>query len=77
VGSNDNYLHSLNSSDGMTRWRSPRTGADVVSRPTADDDHVYFVSLDNVRAVNRGNGVQQWKGLTFRPRGVRSSVPTP
>jgi hypothetical protein len=30
---------------------------------------VYFVSLDNVlRALNRSNGVQQWKkGLTFRP----------
>ena len=46
-----------------------RTGADVVSRPSVDDDHVYFVSLDNVlRALNRGNGVQQWKrGLPFRP----------
>ena len=41
----------------------------MVSRPTVDDDHVYFVSLDNVlRALNRSNGVQQWKkGLTFRP----------
>jgi outer membrane protein assembly factor BamB len=69
VGSNDNYLYCLNTSDGQTRWRSPRTGSDVVSRPTVDDDRVYFVSLDNVlRALNRGNGVQQWKkGLTFRP----------
>jgi outer membrane protein assembly factor BamB len=69
VGSNDNYLYCLNTSDGLTRWRSSRTGADVVSRPTVDDDHVYFVSLDNVlRVLNRRNGVQQWKkGLTFRP----------
>jgi outer membrane protein assembly factor BamB len=69
VGSNDNYLYCLNVRDGLTRWRSARTGADVVSRPTVDDDHVYFVSLDNVlRVLNRSNGVQQWKkGLTFRP----------
>jgi outer membrane protein assembly factor BamB len=69
VGSNDNYLYCLNTRDGLTRWRSTRTGADVVSRPTVDGDHVYFVSLDNVlRALNRSNGVQQWKkGLTFRP----------
>jgi outer membrane protein assembly factor BamB len=69
VGSNDNYLYCLNTNDGSTRWRSPRTGADVVSRPAADDDRVYFVSLDNVlRAVNRSHGVQQWKkGLAFRP----------
>jgi len=69
VGSNDNYLYCLDTSDGRTRWRSPRTGSDVVSRPTVDDDRVYFVSLDNVlRALNRGNGVQKWKkGLTFRP----------
>ena len=69
VGSNDNYLYCMNVKDGLTRWRSPRTGADVVSRPIVDERHVYFVSLDNVlRALNRSNGVQQWKkGLKFRP----------
>jgi outer membrane protein assembly factor BamB len=68
VGSDDNYLYCLNTEDGQKVWRA-RTGADVVSRPTADDRRVYFVSLDNVlRALNRSNGVQQWKrSLPFRP----------
>jgi outer membrane protein assembly factor BamB len=69
VGSNDNYLYCLNVRDGRIEWRSPQTGADVVSRPAVDERRVYFVSFDNVlRALNRSHGVQQWKkGLTFRP----------
>jgi outer membrane protein assembly factor BamB len=68
VGSNDNFLYSLKADDGTVDWLV-RTGADVVSKPVADRDRVYFVSLDNVlRAVNRRNGVQQWKRpLAFRP----------
>jgi outer membrane protein assembly factor BamB len=68
VGSNDNFLYSLKTDDGAVDWLV-RTGADVVSRPVVDRDRVYFVSLDNVlRALNRGNGVQQWKRpLPFRP----------
>ena len=68
VGSNDNYLYCLNAQDGEKRWRA-RTGADVVSRPIVDEHRVYFLSLDNVlRALNRSNGVLQWKRpLTLRP----------
>jgi outer membrane protein assembly factor BamB len=68
VGSDDNYLYCLNAETGEKVWRA-RTGADVVSRATVDDRRVYFVSLDNVlRALNRRNGVQQWKrSLPFRP----------
>ncbi|MEP7306705.1 MAG: PQQ-binding-like beta-propeller repeat protein [Acidobacteriota bacterium] len=68
VGSTDNFLYCLETRDGSIAWRW-RTGADVVSKPVADLDHVYFVSLDNViRSLNRRNGVQQWKKpLPFRP----------
>jgi len=68
VGSNDNFLYCLETKDGAVAWRWS-TGADVISRPVADRDHVYFVSLDNViRSLNRRNGVQQWKKpLPFRP----------
>ena len=68
VGSNDNYLYCLSAQDGEKRWRA-RTGADVVSRPIVDEHRVYFLSLDNIlRALNRTNGVLQWKRpLTFRP----------
>jgi outer membrane protein assembly factor BamB len=68
VGSDDNYLYCLDAKDGARVWRT-RTGADVVSRPTVDENRVYFISLDNVlRALNRGNGVQLWKrALSFRP----------
>jgi len=68
VGSTDNYLYCLKIADGEIGWRK-QTGADVLNRPLADDDNVYFVSLDNVlRALNRGHGVQQWmRALPFRP----------
>jgi outer membrane protein assembly factor BamB len=68
VGSDDHFLYCLNTRDGERVWRT-RTGADVVTRPTVDNRRVYFVSLDNVlRALNRSNGVQQWKrSLSFRP----------
>ena len=75
VGSTDNFLYSLNSKDGSFRWRW-RTGGDIVSLPLIDDRSVYFVSLDNqVRALNRNNGVQRWKqGLSFRPtRGMHQT----
>lgn len=70
VGSTDNFFYSLNAKDGSFRWRW-RTGGDIVSVPLIDDRSVYFVSLDNqVRALNRNNGVQRWKqSLSFRPTG--------
>jgi outer membrane protein assembly factor BamB len=68
VGSTNNYLYCLNTVDGAIEW-TKQTGADVIHRPVADADNVYFVSLDNVlRALNRGHGVQQWmRPLPFRP----------
>ena len=68
VGSTDNYLYCLDPVVGAIAWRV-QTGADIVSKPAFDKDRVYFVSLDNVlRALNRSNGVQQWKRpLPFRP----------
>jgi hypothetical protein len=41
----------------------------VISQPLADEDNVYFISLDNVlRALNRSHGVQLWmRPLQFRP----------
>jgi outer membrane protein assembly factor BamB len=68
VGSTDNHLYCLKTVNGEFAWRK-QTGADVLSRPVADENNVYFVSLDNVlRALNRGHGVQQWmRALPFRP----------
>ena len=68
VGSTDNYLYCLKIKNGDIDWQK-RTGADVISRPLADEDNVYFVSLDNVlRALNRSHGVQLWmRPLQFRP----------
>jgi outer membrane protein assembly factor BamB len=68
VGSTNNYLYCLKRATGEVNW-TKITGADVVHRPVADKDTVYFVSLDNVlRALNRGHGVQLWmRGLPFRP----------
>jgi outer membrane protein assembly factor BamB len=68
VGSTDNYLYCLKIKNGEIDWRK-LTGADVISRPLADEDNVYFVSLDNVlRALNRSHGVQRWmRPLPFRP----------
>jgi outer membrane protein assembly factor BamB len=70
VGSNDNFFYCLNESDGTVNWRW-RTGGDVVGQPVADDDTVYFVSLDNVlRAHLRTTGVQRWlRTLPLRPVG--------
>ena len=68
VGSTDNFLYCLKASDGTVDWRW-RSGADVRGLPVADEQRVYFVSLDNVlRALNRSNGVQQWiQMLRLRP----------
>ena len=42
----------------------------MIGRPVADEQNVYFVSLDNVlRALNRRTGNQRWKRtLPLRPR---------
>jgi outer membrane protein assembly factor BamB len=68
LGSEDRYFYCLNALTGAVEWRWP-TGANVIGRPVADEQTVYFVSLDNVlRALNLSSGVQRWKSaLPLRP----------
>ena len=68
VGSDDNYLYCLKTSDGEVDWKWP-TGADVIGLPATDSRLVYFVSLDNVlRGLDRKSGNQRWKRpLPLRP----------
>jgi outer membrane protein assembly factor BamB len=68
AGSADNFFYCVMAKDGRVAWRW-RTGADTFGEPVADDDRVYFVSLDNVlRALHLGSGVQQWmRPLPLRP----------
>jgi outer membrane protein assembly factor BamB len=68
VGSKDNFFYCLMTEDGRVDWRW-RTGGDVIGRPIADQQRVYFVSLDNVlRALNLKSGGQHWmRPLPMRP----------
>jgi hypothetical protein len=68
VGSKDNFFYCLMTEDGRIDWRW-RTGGDVIGRPIADEQRVYFVSLDNVlRALNLKSGGQYWmRPLAMRP----------
>jgi outer membrane protein assembly factor BamB len=68
VGSDDNFFYCLMTSDGRVAWRW-RTGGDIVGVAAADEERVYFLSLDNVlRGLDRGNGAQRWKkALPLRP----------
>jgi outer membrane protein assembly factor BamB len=68
AGSDDNFFYCFLTRDGRVDWRW-RTGGDVIGKPTADENNVYFVSLDNVlRAHDRATGVQQWiRALPLRP----------
>jgi len=69
VGSTDNYFYCLDDAKGRVRWRW-RAGADPVGAAIADDERVYFTSLDTVvRALDRGHGAQRWRQpLPWRPR---------
>ena len=69
VGSRDNFFYCLGTETGDEVWRV-RTGGDVVGLPVADEQNVYFVSLDNVLRAVRRNGNQQWK----RPLKVRPTA---
>ena len=61
VGATDNIMYCLSRADGTVVWKW-RTGADVVGRPTVDEQLVFFVSLDNVlRALDRSSGAQRWR----------------
>ena len=68
VGSTDNFFYSLSPKNGVVNWRW-RTGADIIGRPVADEDRVYFLSLDHVlRALDRRSGVQRWtQAVPIRP----------
>lgn len=68
VGASDKHFYALDADNGDIEW-SFRVGAAPRGRAAADDDHVYFVALDNVlRALDRGNGAIRWaKGLPYRP----------
>jgi outer membrane protein assembly factor BamB len=68
VGSTDNFFYCLMTRDGRIDWRW-RTGADVIGMPAADEDRVFFVSLDNVmRALDLTSGGQHWmRALPVRP----------
>ena len=69
VGSTDNYFYCLDDDKGRVKWRW-RAGADPVGAAIADEDRVYFSSLDTiVRALDRGHGAQRWRQpLPWRPR---------
>jgi outer membrane protein assembly factor BamB len=69
VGSSDNHFYCLDDNQGRVRWRW-RVGADPIGAALADDERVYFTSLDTVlRALDRGHGAQRWRQpLPWRPR---------
>jgi outer membrane protein assembly factor BamB len=69
VGSTDNHFYCLDDAQGRVRWRW-RAGADPIGAAIADDERVYFTSLDTVvRALDRGHGAQRWRQpLPWRPR---------
>ena len=68
VGADDKFFYCLSWKTGKVEWRW-RTGGPIVGTPAIDDDHVYFLSLDNVlRALDRENGTQAWyASIPFRP----------
>ena len=64
----DKHFYVLDADDGAIELTT-RVGAGPRGRAVADEDHVYFVALDNVlRALDRGNGSVKWmEGLKYRP----------
>jgi outer membrane protein assembly factor BamB len=68
VSASDKRFYALDADTGRIDWPR-RVGAGPRGRAAADDDHVYFVALDNVlRALDRGNGALRWQtGLPYRP----------
>lgn len=69
AGATDNYFYCLDDERGRVRWRW-RTGSDPIGSAVADEERVYFSSLDTiVRALDRGHGAQRWRRpLPWRPR---------
>jgi outer membrane protein assembly factor BamB len=70
VGATARAVFSFDLDNARQRWRW-RLGAPVLGAPTADDDRIFFVTLDNtVRALDRRNGHLSWRqGLPSRPAG--------
>ena len=61
VGAGDKQLLQL-STAARARGLVLQVGAAVIGRPVADDQHVYFVALDNLlRALDRNSGRQRWQ----------------
>ena len=64
----DKSFYAMDADDGDIEW-TLRVGAGPRGRAVVDEDHVYFVALDNIlRAIDRGHGAVEWmKGLAYRP----------
>lgn len=67
IGTSADHFYALDPESGSERWHWD-IGADAVGAG-ADEDLIFLVALDNtVKAVNRGNGHQQWRAVvTTRP----------
>jgi len=60
AGTDDGYFWSLKTRNGSLDWRW-HLGARVIGAPSADDDRVFLVAVDNVvRGLSRGSGNQRW-----------------
>lgn len=68
LGTTDKVFLCLFASNGRVEWRWA-IGALARGRAVADEQRVYFASMDNMlRAVNRGSGnLEWWLGLPYRP----------
>ncbi len=61
AGASDRLFYCLKAQSGEIDW-TKRIGAAVLGPAAVDDEHVYFVALDNViRALDRSNGNQRWQ----------------
>lgn len=72
VGSTDNRVYALNSSNGNVEWRVG-TGNSIISSPSVDDGVVYIGSTDGkLYALNAQDGSTEW---TFELPGEVSATP--
>ena len=70
VGADDKYFYCLNTKHGKNRWRW-RTGGKPVGAAAIDEQHVYYIGLDNILwALDRNGGTLKWKAqMPVRPSG--------
>lgn len=68
TGASDKHFYCVDASNGEIEWQR-HVGAAPRGRAAADEEHLYFVAMDNVlRALDRARGAVRWmKGLPFRP----------